>query len=96
MSDESEELERRVRELAEREELERRVLELVERGELPSVVPDRLWGGAASGRDRCALCGQVIPYSAMQFEIDSAGTRVMHAQCLNAWSATVRLRPKSG
>ena len=63
--------------------------ELIREGRLPDRAPARVWGGAGSERP-CAVCGDVIPASDMEYETDALlGNRLQtlhfHFICHAAW-----------
>ena len=66
--------------------LRERARELIREHALPGNAPARVWGGRGDGSP-CALCGEVIPASELEYEIESeAGTPLhLHFMCHAAW-----------
>jgi hypothetical protein len=69
--------------------LERNARELLRSGRLPRHRPNRLWGGFASGRERCVVCGEPISPGQVALEAefrDGAATAShdFHVGCLSA------------
>lgn len=63
--------------------------ERIREGRLPDRAPARAWGGPGSGRP-CAVCGDVVPASEMEYEADAIlGDRLhtlhFHFVCHAAW-----------
>ncbi len=70
-------------------ELRKRARELIREGQLPDRAPARVWAGAGSGKP-CALCGDVIPHSDVEYEVEAGGVRAsqtlhFHFACHGAW-----------
>ena len=63
----------------------------IQAGELPNRLPDRLWGGAATGAP-CAICGE--PTTDREFEFaydgpDGSESYFAHPDCWRAFEAEV-------
>ena len=56
---------------------------LLRSGRLPGYRPQRLWGGPASGRERCLVCGEPIRAGEIILEADFGGptTDSFHVNC---------------
>jgi hypothetical protein len=70
-------------------ELRKRARELIQEGKLPDRAPVRVWAGPGSERP-CALCGEAIPASDVEYEVDTAVGRArktihFHFACHAAW-----------
>lgn len=70
-------------------ELRKRARELIREGRLPDHAPARAWGGIGSGQS-CALCGENIPSSDVEYEVDTGEgparrTLHFHFGCHAAW-----------
>ncbi len=67
-------------------ELRERARELIHAGRLPDVVPTRMWGGRGSGQT-CALCGDVVPQTEVEYELEPEPGTVLHFHfmCHAAW-----------
>ena len=70
-------------------ELRKRARELIREGKLPDRAPVGVWAGAGSELP-CALCGEVIPSSDVEYEVDTGVGRAhrtihFHFACHAAW-----------
>ncbi len=66
-------------------ELREQARQLIRQGSLPSAAPRQVWGGPGAGLS-CALCGDAIPKSELEYEIDSkTGVLHFHFMCHAAW-----------
>jgi len=58
----------------------------LEAGELPCEEPQKTWAGSGGG-EHCAACGQSIPRTEVEFEVDlvSGITLRLHRACHDIW-----------
>lgn len=61
---------------------------------LPALTEFRTFGGAGSG-GTCAVCGQDLPRSGVEIEVEyhdhaRPATLIMHATCYHAWVEALR------
>ena len=78
------------------DDLCQRARSLVADGALPADAKTLTYGGVASGRSRCRLCGELIVAGQPEIELECNGPAayaaaiVLHPSCHQAWLRALR------